>query len=145
MPRRVTRNDVLYIYIVRHFYLQELIIMLYFVETLKQYTMKLLELDLLLDNFSDTRLVYDNHRGIIEIDDIRYQFDVDIDVRFIEVANYSIVVGLMMIEYKYEVKHVNVLINDVYEIDNNIEVSLTTNQYYKLEALIIEEVENAYE
>jgi len=107
--------------------------------------MKLLELDLLLDNFSDTRLVYDNHRGIIEIDDIRYQFDVDIDVRFIEVANYSIVVGLMMIEYKYEVKHVNVLINDVYEIDNNIEVSLTTNQYYKLEALIIEEVENAYE
>jgi len=145
MPRRVTRNDVLYIYIVRHFYLQELIIMLYFVETLKQYTMKLLELDLLLNNFSDTRLVYDNHRGIIEIDDIRYQFDVDIDVRFIEVANYSIVVGLMMIEYKYEVKHVNVLINDVYEIDNNIEVSLTTNQYYKLEALIIEEVENAYE
>ena len=145
MPRGVTRNDVLYIYIVCHFYLQELIIMLYFVETLKQYTMKLLELDLLLNNFSDTRLVYDNHRGIIEIDDIRYQFDVDIDVRFIEVANYSIVVGLMMIEYKYEVKHVNVLINDVYEIDNNIEVSLTTNQYYKLEALIIEEVENAYE
>ena len=103
--------------------------------------MKLLELDLLLDNFSDTRLVYDNHRGIIEIDDIHYQFDVDIDVRF-DVMVYDMSPGAS--HSYYEVKHVNVLINDVYEMDNT-DVDLTTHQYYKLQSLIIEEVENAYE
>lgn len=107
--------------------------------------MELLELDNFLDNFSDDRLVYDNHQGKILLDNQVYNVDADIDVRFIEIVNHIFVGSFDEItEYSYEVKSVNVIINEVFDDEDN-EITLTNKQYCILEQLIIEEVENVYQ
>lgn len=107
--------------------------------------MELLELDNFLDNFSDDRLVYDNHQGKILVGNDVYNVDADIDVRFVEVVNHLMVGSFDEItEYTYEVKQVHIIINEVFD-DNDNEITLTNKQYCILEQLIIEEVENVYQ